>query len=128
MLQAPMLDSLSFDPFSFQQDGLTSPVVDVSRGQVIQALVIAAVVVVGDECLDLRLEVARQIVVLQQDAVLQGLMPSLDLALGLGMIGRATNVLHALIMKPFGQVAGDIARPVVGQQPRLVNDCRPIAA
>ena len=25
MLQAPVLDSLSFDPFSFQQDGLAAP-------------------------------------------------------------------------------------------------------
>ena len=52
MLQAPMLDGLSFDPFSFQQDGLAPPEVDVGRGQIVQALMIAVVVVVGDEGLD----------------------------------------------------------------------------
>ena len=68
-------DGLSFDPFSFQQDSLTPPKVDIGRDQILQALVITLVVVVGDEGLDLGLEVARQIVILQQDAVLQGLMP-----------------------------------------------------
>lgn len=31
--------------------------------------------------------------------------PALDLALGLGMIGRAANVLHVSITEPFGQIA-----------------------
>ncbi len=65
---------------------------------------------------------AGQIVVLQQDPVLQGLMPSLDLALCLGMIGRTADVLHISIVEPIGQVSRDIARPVVGQQPRFVDD------
>ena len=45
---------------------------------------IALVVVVDDEGLDLGFEVARKIVVLQQDPVFQGLMPALDLALCCG--------------------------------------------
>ena len=76
MLQAPVLDGLSFDPFSFQQDGLAPPEVDIGRGQIVQTLVISIVVVVGDEGLDLSLEVARQIVVLQQDPVLQVRTPT----------------------------------------------------
>ena len=44
---------------------------------------VTLVVVVLDEGLDPGLEVAGQAVVLQQDAVFQGLMPALDLALGL---------------------------------------------
>ncbi len=55
-------------------------------------------------------------------------MPTLDFALGLRMIRGAANVLHISIAEPFGEVAGDIAGPFVGQQPRLVNDCRLIAA
>ncbi len=128
MVQAPVLDGLSFDSFSFQQDGLAAPEVDIGRCQIIQALVIALVIVVRDEGLDLGFEVARQIVVLQQDPVFQGLMPALDLALGLWVIGGAANVLHVSVVEPFGQVTGDIARAVVGQQPRLVNDRRLIAA
>ena len=41
----------------------------------------------------------------QQDPVLEGLVPALDLALGLGMARCATDMLHALIIEPFGQVA-----------------------
>jgi hypothetical protein len=44
--------------------------------------VIAAVVVVGHEGLDLVFQVAWQVVVLQQDAVFQRLMPTLNLAQG----------------------------------------------
>ena len=42
---------------------------------------VALVVVLIDERLDLRLQVCWKKVVLQQDAVFQGLVPSLDLAL-----------------------------------------------
>jgi hypothetical protein len=45
---------------------------------------IANVIVVLDEGADLPVEVARQVVVVEQDAVLQRLMPALDLPLGLG--------------------------------------------
>ena len=54
---------------------------------VAQALVVAPVVVVLDERLDPGLEIAGQEVVLEQDAVLEGLVPALDLALGLGWNG-----------------------------------------
>ena len=53
MKQAPGFDSLSFYPFSLLQDGLTAPEVDVGRGEVLQALVIAPMVVMLDEGVDL---------------------------------------------------------------------------
>ena len=49
MLQAPVLDGLSFDPFPFQQDGVAAPEVDIGGREVVQALVVAPVVVVLDE-------------------------------------------------------------------------------
>ncbi len=52
---------------------------------------IALVIVVGDEGLDPGFEIAWQEVVLQQNAVLQGLMPALDLALCLRVIRCSTN-------------------------------------
>ena len=58
MLQAAIGDGLSFDPFSFEEDGLAAPEVDVGRGEIAQALVVAGVVVVLDEGADLRLESA----------------------------------------------------------------------
>ncbi len=66
MLQASLFDGHSFDPFSFQQDGLAPPEIDISRGQVSQALVVALVVVVGDEGLDLGLEPKCPLSVLKQ--------------------------------------------------------------
>jgi len=65
--------------------------VDIRRRQIAEALVIAAVVVMIDERPDLMLEITRQEVVLQQDAVLEGLVPAFDLPLGLGMIGRVDS-------------------------------------
>ncbi len=68
---------------------------------------IALVIVMLDERLDLLLVIAGQEVVFQQDAVLQGLVPALDLALGLRVKRRAANVAHALgcdvsVVRTFG--------------------------
>jgi hypothetical protein len=52
VLQATILDGGSFDPFSFQQDGLSSAEVDVGWREIVQALVIAAMIVVIDEGVD----------------------------------------------------------------------------
>ena len=83
VLQAPMFDGLSLDPFTLFDDGWCPAEVGVGGRHVVQALVVTLVVVVLDERLDLDLKVAGQEVVFQQDAVLQGLVPALDLALGL---------------------------------------------
>ena len=117
MLQSAVCDGLSFDPFSFCQGGGPAPEVDVRRGEIVDALVVPAVVIVGDEGFDLGFEIAGQEVVLQQDAVLERLVPALDLALCHRMIGSTTNVLDAPVTEPFGQVARDITRTVVGQEP-----------
>ena len=55
VLQAPLFECLSFDPFSCVQDSLAASEVDVGRRQVAQALVVALMIVVGDERLDLNL-------------------------------------------------------------------------
>ena len=58
VLQAPIFDSLSFDPFSLFDDGLCPAEVGVCRCDVVKALVIALMVVVFDERLDLGFEIA----------------------------------------------------------------------
>ena len=93
--QAAVSQGLWCDPLSFEQDRLPAPKVDVGRGEVAEALVSARVIVALHEGRDLRLQIARQVGVLQEDAVLQRLMPALDLALGLRMPGRTADVLHA---------------------------------
>jgi len=59
------------------------------------------------------------------DHAVQCLVPALDLALGLGMEGRATRMAHALRPDPLCQFAGDIAGSVVRQQARFVSDLGP---
>ena len=44
-----ILDCGSFDPFSFEKDGLSAAEVDVGRREIVQALVITAMIVVIDE-------------------------------------------------------------------------------
>ena len=89
---------------------------------------VAPVVVALDEGCDLRFQVPGQIIILQQDAVLEGLVPALDLALGLGMIGRPTDMAHVLLVQPFGQFPRDVTGTIVGQQPGSVPDMGLIAA
>ena len=84
-----MFDGLSFDPFTLFDYGFRSAEVGVCRRHVAQAFVIALVVIVFDERFDLDLEIARQEVVLQQNTVLERLVPAFDLALRLRMEGRA---------------------------------------
>ena len=122
VLQAPMFDGLSFDLGALGEDGGTVSEVDIGRGQVVEALVVPAVIIVADERLDLRLEVAGQIVVFQQDAVFEGLVLALDLSLGLRMVGCPADMGHALHVEPFGKFAGDVTRAVVAEQPRSVAD------
>src|SRR5262249_48263567 len=55
---ASLLDGFSFDLFPPFKNGLTAPEVDVSRRQVVQALVISTVVVVPDELLDALFELS----------------------------------------------------------------------
>ena len=122
MLQAPMSDGLSFDPFTLFDDGFGPAEVGVCRRHVAQAFVVALVVVMLDERFDLDLEIAGQEVVLQQDAVVQGLVPALDLTLRLRVERSAANVAHALGLDIVRQLACDVAGPVVGEKPRSVMD------
>jgi Na+-transporting NADH:ubiquinone oxidoreductase subunit NqrD len=66
MQAASLLDGFSFDLFPPFENGLTAPEVDVSRRQVVQALVVSTVVVVLDELLDALFELSWQVVVVQQ--------------------------------------------------------------
>jgi hypothetical protein len=104
VMQAPGLDSLSLDPFSLVQDGLSPSGVDIGRGQIIDGLVIAVVVVVIHEGLNAGLKISGKEVVSQQDTVLQGLVPSFKLALGLEVIMCTPDMAHALVLQPIRPV------------------------
>ena len=98
MLQSSLSDGVAFDPFSLQKDGLGSAEVDVGRCEVLQAFMVTPVIVVVDEARDLGFEIAGQVIVLEQNAVLEGLVPALDLALGLRMARGAANVRDATVL------------------------------
>jgi len=48
--------------------------------------------------------------VLEQDSVLKRLMPALEFALGLRVIGGAADVLHFLLIQPFREILGEVLR------------------
>src|ERR1700745_4234533 len=100
MLQATVGDCLALDPFAFEEDSVGSSEVDVGRREIAQALVIAGMVVMSHEGRDLAFEIAGQVIVLEQDAVLERLMAALDLALGLRVIRGAADVLYFLPCEP----------------------------
>jgi hypothetical protein len=70
---------------------------------------------------NLGFQIARRMVVFQQDLVLERLMPALDLALCLRMAGRA-HVTHIAFVQPFSQVSRDIGTAIVRQQSRTMSD------
>ena len=121
VLQSTVGNGLSFDHLSFGQDCRAAPAIDVCGGEIVDALMVSAVVVVVDESRNLSFEIARQKVIFQQDAVFEGLMPALDFALGHRMIRRAAKVFDIAVVEPFGQVARDIAGTIVGQQPWAIG-------
>jgi hypothetical protein len=49
-------------------------------------------------------------------------MPALDLALCLRMVGRAADLSHLLCIKPLRQIRRDVARTVIAEQARLMDD------
>jgi hypothetical protein len=62
VLQAPVFEDLSFDALPFFEDLAASTEVDIRRGQIIQALVIAIVIIVLDAVADLGFRIAVKIV------------------------------------------------------------------
>ncbi len=113
MHQAAVLGGSALDALTLQQDGLPPAEINISRGQVVQAFILALVIIVLDECLDIGLKRAWQIVIFQQDAVLHGLVPALYLSLRLWVGRRAANMLNAVLRQPLGKPMRDKAWPVI---------------
>lgn len=68
----------------------------------------AVVVVVLDECGDGGFEFTLQEIVFKQNAILQGLVPALDLASRLRVVRRTANAIHAMFAEVFGWVMRDV--------------------
>ena len=91
-MQAARYERLSFGPFSVLQNGFLPSEIEVGRCDVVPAFVVAMMIVVIDEGFVLGFEITSQEVVFQQDAVLQGLMPTFGFTLCLRVIGRAARL------------------------------------
>ena len=115
MLQATVCDCLALDPFAFEEDGLGSSEVDVGWREIAQALVIAGMVVMSHEGRDLAFEIAGQVIVLEQDAVLERLMPALDLAEG----RRACSLI-----RPFNGLTGSTLVQEAGRRASALPERR----
>src|ERR1700745_4508253 len=103
MEAASLLDGFSFDLFPPFENDLAAPEVDVSRRQVVQALVVSTVVVVADELLDALFELSWQVVVVQQDPGFHRAMISLDLALRHRVIRPAADMAAGVVLAPIAK-------------------------
>ncbi len=128
MAQAPLEHGFPFDLLSLFQDLLCAPEVDVGGRQVSKALVVAMVVVMFDKGADLALEVSGQEVMLEQNTVLHGLVPPLDLALCLGVVGCAADMIHAFVIEVICQVPRDVRRAVVAKKSWLGDNGRAVTS
>src|SRR5262245_11575354 len=117
MQAASLLDGFSFDLFPPFENGLAAPEVDVSRRQVVQALVVSTAVVVPDELLDVLFELSWQVVVVQQNPVFHRAMISLDLALRHRVVRPAADMSDAVVLKPLTKLARHVGWTVNAQQP-----------
>ena len=74
---------------------------------------VPAVIVVIHESPDVLFKVSGKIVVFEQDPVLQRLMPSLDLALGLRMIGSRQDMSDSFGFQVVTKVFADQSRAIM---------------
>ena len=116
VLQAPMLDGLSFDPFTLLDDACSPAEVGVGGRYVVQALVVALMIVVLDERLDLSLKVVGQEVVFQQDAVLVRGGDKSGHRLGWFLFGTAGDVFGVDNLQRYG--ASCLPRATAGARRR----------
>ena len=77
--------------------------VDVGWGEIVEAFVVSAMIVMLDEGRDLRLKVLLEEVVFQEDAVLERLVPAFDFPLCLRMAGSAMDLIDLIFLQPFAE-------------------------
>src|SRR3974377_778293 len=126
MQAASLFDGFLFVSPPFFGYGRFSAEVDVSRRQIVQALVISAIVIVLNELADAQLELAWQVVVLEQCAVFHRAVRALDLALLHRMVRPAADMADAVILEPVGKLAGDVGWTVIAEQSRAMANLHPV--
>ena len=102
MLQATVCDGGAFDLRALSQDCLSSAELDISRSEIVDALVIALTAIISHEGFDLSFQFTGQVVIVKQDPALERLMPPFNLALCLRVIRGAAYMPHPLVLKLRG--------------------------
>ena len=90
--------------------------VEVIRGNIAQPFVIAAVVVIFDEASNGFFQFTGHLMRHQIDFSFKGTMVPLDLAIGLRMEGRGSDVSYPHHSQVFVELPGNIACPIIRQQ------------
>jgi hypothetical protein len=91
VLRAPLCQGALLDDSAGIQKLSSTPEKDVRRGQVVERLVIALLVVMVHEGSNCSLQFAGKVIVFQTDEVLQAAMPALDFALAVVHLNTAAN-------------------------------------
>ena len=118
-----MFDGLSLDLFTPADDGFGAPEVGIGGRHVVQALVVALVIVVLDERRDPGVEVAGPEVLFRFSSRMRLLRVWCQrsiLALRMGMERSAADIAHVLRLDVIGQFRRNVARPIVAEQPGSV--------
>lgn len=118
VVQAAFFDRVSFDPFAFEQDGLSASEVDVGGSEIVEALMVTAMIVMLDEGRNLGFKVLLEEVVFKQDAVLQRLVPAFKFPLRLRVAGSAVNLVDLVFLQPFAEIGCDVTRTVAPTEGR----------
>jgi hypothetical protein len=66
MLQASVFERFALDALALGEDCTCPPEVDIGRGEIVEALMVAGVIVMLDEGADLPFEIAQRKVVVEQ--------------------------------------------------------------
>jgi hypothetical protein len=105
-----------FDGLPLCEKSGFAPKVDIGWSEIAETLVVTPSVVEIDKLRESRFELPWQIVILQQNAILQRAMVTLNFALSHRMIRLAAGVGPTLLLEPGAELRRKIGWPVITQQ------------
>jgi hypothetical protein len=112
-----VLKGLLLNPFSLGHHSGIAYKEHIGWGHVVQRFMIALVVVVAHKTGNGLFQFGWRIVQVEFDKRLHRAMVALDLALGLGMVGCAANVVHLVMLEILFQRIRNKGRAIIRQQP-----------
>ena len=99
VITLPLLERSSFGDHSLSDDLLLSSIIDIGGRDIIEGLMQPVVVVMRDEPADGFFQFTGQVVMIELHHILHRAMITLDLPLGLRMVGRSSSMLHLAFLQ-----------------------------